>query len=149
MLGRQDFASAEWRLLRQAPTYAGLIVAAAQRGGFFWEALSIARTFTEAGAGHGHSRLLEDICAERPLLEHTRFRSPEELRKHGLDHIRAAVDLLAAKGEPADLDAYARFLVEIAEHAARAYPETRDPVSAAEHEAIAQITAAAGLAPQP
>ncbi len=133
MVGQQDFEPAEWQLLCQAPTYAGLVVAGAQRGGFFWEALSIARTFSEVRAHHGQSRLLDDICAERPLVEQTRFRSPEQLRRHGLDHIRAAVDLLAQKGEPADVDAYAyaRFLVEIADDVARAYPETDDPVSAA------------------
>jgi len=100
MVGQQDFEPAEWQLLCQAPTYAGLVVAGAQRGGLFWEALSIARTFSEVRAHHGQSRLLDDICAERPLVEQTRFRSPEQLRRHGLDHIRAAVDLLAQKASP-------------------------------------------------
>ena len=139
---RSTFSSAEWELLCLAPTYAGLIVAAAQRGGFFWEALSIAKTFAEVRAHQGANPLLDDICAERPLVEHTRFRSDEELRRHGFGHIRAAIELLERKAEPTDVDAYARFLTEIAEHVARAYPETAQPVSAAEEDAIAAVKAA-------
>jgi hypothetical protein len=142
---RADFEPDEWRLLCQAPAYAGLIISAAQRGGFFWEALSIARTFGDVRAHHGESRLLDEICAERPVVEHTRFRSPKELRRHGLAHIRAATHLLALKREPSEVDAYARFLVEIAERVANAYPESGERVSAAEREAIAEVRAAAGM----
>ena len=147
MVGRADFEPAEWRLVCQAPTYAGLIVAAAQRGGFLWEALSIARAFADVRARQGESLLLDEICAERPLVEHARFRSGRELRAHGLDHIRAAIGLLELKGEPGDADAFARFLVDVAERVARAYPETGESVSAAEEEAVAEVRAAAGLEP--
>jgi hypothetical protein len=67
----------------------------------------------------------------------------EELRRHGLEQIGAAIALLERKAEPADVDAYARFLTEVAEHVARAYPETEQPVSAAEEDAIAAVKAAA------
>ncbi len=148
MVGRADFEPAEWRLVCQAPTYAGLIVSAAQRGGFLWEALSIARAFADVRARQGESLLLDEICAERPLVEHARFRSGRELRAHGLDHIRSAIGLVELKGEPGDVDTFARFLAGIAERVARAYPETEEPVSAAEKEAIAEIRAAAGLEPR-
>jgi hypothetical protein len=65
--------------------------------------------------------------------------------KPGLEHIRAAVELLERKAEPDDADAFARFLVAIAERVARAYPESGEPVSAAEREAVAEVRAAAGL----
>ena len=142
MACRQDFTPAEWQLLHQAPTYAGLIVAAAQRGGFFWEAISIARTYTETRAHHGESQLLDDLVAERPQVEHTRFRSADEVRKHGLQHIRVAMELLRQKGDPEDVDRFAQFLLEIARNVARAYRETGDPVSQAEKTAMAEIEAA-------
>jgi len=100
MVGRSDFDSAEWRLLRQAPAYAGLIVAAAQRNGSFWEVLSIAQTSAEVRARHDENRLLDDIVTAQPLVERTRFHSADKLRAHGLAHIRGAMELLTEKAQP-------------------------------------------------
>ena len=61
MASRQDFEPAEWQLLCQAPTYAGLVVSTAQRGGSFWEALSIARAFSDVRLHQGQNQLLDEI----------------------------------------------------------------------------------------
>ena len=149
MAGRQDFTETEWHRLQQAATYAGLIVAAAQRGGFFWEAISIARTFTETAARHSDSELLDELVAERPEVERTRFRSADEVREHGLEHIHAAMEILREKGDANDTDAFARFLVEMAENVARAYRETGEPITQAEKTAVAEIQAAVRPLPRP
>jgi hypothetical protein len=145
LAGRQDFTPVEWQLLHQAATYAGLIVAAAQRGGFFWEAVSIARTFTQTRTQHSDSRLLDDLVAERPQVERTQFRSADEVREHGLQHIRAAMAIVRQKGDPVDIDAYARFLADTAENVARAYRETNEPITQPETTALAEIRAAVEL----
>jgi hypothetical protein len=67
------------------------------------------------------------------------------MREHGLEHIRAAVKLVALKGTRADVDAYARLLVAIAERVAQAYPDTGKRVSPTERIAVAEVTAATGL----
>ena len=67
------------------------------------------------------------------------------MRKHGLEHIRAAVKLVALKGTRADLDAYASLLVAIAERVAQVYPDTGKRVTPAERIAVAEVRAAAGL----
>lgn len=144
---RLAFEPAEWQLLCQAPTYAGLIVATAEHGGFFWEALSIARTFAEVRARHGENRLLDEIVAERPLVERTSLHSVDELCAHGLARIRAAIKLLEQKARPTDVDAFARFVLDIAEHVADAYPQRGRKVSDAENAALADVRAAVGLAP--
>jgi hypothetical protein len=97
MVGRADFEPAEWRAVRQAPTYAGLIVAAAQRGGFFWEAVSMAHTFAEAGARHGGNQLVHDVATAGPMVERLHFESTAELRAHGLEHIRRAIGIIEQK----------------------------------------------------
>jgi nucleotide-binding universal stress UspA family protein len=143
---RSTFTPAEWQLLCEAPTHAGLIVATAQSGGFFWEALSIARTYTEVRAEQGHSNpLLNDIVAGRPLVDHTRFRSIQAFREHGLAHIRAAIELLEKKAQPADVDAFARFVLGVAEHVAGAYPQSDEAVSEAEERALSDVRMALGL----
>jgi hypothetical protein len=96
VLDRDDFDPAEWQLLCHAPTYVGLVVATAQRGGRFWEVLEIGQTYSVVRAHHGASQTRDEICAERPLVERAGFHSAAE--QHGLQHIRAAVDLITAKG---------------------------------------------------
>src|SRR5262245_38500567 len=147
MARRQDFEPAEWQLLSEAATYAGLIVVLAQRGGSLWELLSIADAFADVRANAGQSQLLDDICAERPAIGRESFRSTPELRRHGLERIRAAVELVQRRADPADVEAFSSFLRHVAQAAAQAYPATDQPVSEAEADAIADVSAAATLAP--
>jgi hypothetical protein len=145
MADRRDFTQDEWQLLSEAPTYAGLIVVLSERGGSFWELVSIADTFAEVRAQVGESRLLDDIAAARPAIGRESFGSGSELRAHGLSRIRSAIELLRRTGEPADVEAVARFIVTVAEAAAGAFPHTAEPVSASEQDAIAAVRAAVGL----
>jgi hypothetical protein len=48
MTGKADFNDAEWKLLREAPTSAGMIVMEADRGGAIRETFSMAKAYTEA-----------------------------------------------------------------------------------------------------
>ena len=140
---RSTFDDEEWRLVRQAPTYAGLIVGSAQSGGSFWEVLSIARTYADVRAAQGHNLLLDDIIAEKPLAEHTRFR-----REYALAQIRGAIELLKMKAQPADVDAFAQFVLDVAERVAGAHPRKDEPVSAAEEHALSEVRTALGLNPE-
>ncbi len=139
MARRDDFTPAEWQLLRQDATSAGLIVCAAQRGGFFVEALALARSFK---AAHETDRLIDELVADGPVVEETRFRSAEDLRRRGLDEIRAAIGIIRRGGNREDADAYARFLLAVGEGVARAYRETDEPMTAAEEDALTDIAAA-------
>ena len=91
----------------------------------------------------GHNPLLDDIIAEKPLAEHTRFR-----REYALAQIRAAMELLKLKAQPTDVDAFARFVLDVAERVAGAYPPKDEPVSAAEERALSQVRTALGLKPE-
>jgi hypothetical protein len=145
MTGKADFTADEWHLIVEGPPTAGMIVLTAQRGGTFRETYSIAKSYAEARKRHGESALLDEIVSSKPELDHTRFHSPEELRAHGLEHLRAAVGLLESKA-PDDLDAYRSFAVSLAGNVADAHRERGNDANASEAEraAIAEIAEALG-----
>jgi hypothetical protein len=147
MTTKADFTPQEWELVLEGPPSAGLIVITAQRGGSVRETISMARAYAEARAQHGQSELLDEIVAAKPEIDHTRYGSPEELKAHLLEHLRDAVAVLERKAQPQELDAYRRFVVDLAERVARAHREGRhaeDPVSDQERAAIAEIEQALG-----
>jgi hypothetical protein len=149
MTGKADFNAEEWELVLGAPPSAGLLVATAQRGGTFRESFSIAKAYSEARQRRGDSELLDEIAAAKPEMDHTRFRSIEELEQHALQRIRDAVALVETKATPAEAEEYRAFVVELAQRVAEAHREgilglSGDRVSDSEREAIAKVKEAAG-----
>ena len=144
MTGKADFSEQEWKSVLEAPPSAGLIVVTAQRGGSFRETFAIAKSYAEAREQHGQSELLDEIASAKPAMDHTRYHSPEELRQHGLQHLRDAVSLLEQKATPQEVEDFRRFVVTLAENVANAHREGDVAVSDAERAAIEEITAALG-----
>jgi hypothetical protein len=123
MTGKADFNEAEWKLLREAPTSAGMIVMEADRGGAIRETFSMAKAYTEARTQHGASQLLDDIVSEKPEVDRTRAGSMEELRSKLLQNIRDAVALLDQKAAPEEVEEYRRFVTSVANRVADARRE--------------------------
>jgi uncharacterized protein YicC (UPF0701 family) len=140
MTGKGDFTEDEWRIVLEGPPSAGMIVVTAQRGGTFRETLAIAKAYVEARTHHGESELLDEIVSAKPEIDH-RYHSPEELKEHGLQHLRDAVELLERKATPAELDDYKRFVLNVADKVANAHREGGESVSADERAAIDAIAA--------
>jgi hypothetical protein len=150
MTTKDAFTPEEWTTLVQGPTGAGMYVVMAARGGMFRETVAMSKAYAEARAQHGESELLDAIVAARPSTDHTRSHSPEELRDRTLDRLRAAVELLAAKATPEEVDGYRRFVRALADRVAVAHHEDGQPVNPAEAEALERIADALGTtAPQP
>ena len=145
MTGKADFTEEEWHLVVQGPPTAGMIVLTAQRGGTFRETFSIAKSYVEARKQHGASELLDEIVSSKPELDRTRYHSPEELRQHGLQHLRDAVALLETKA-PGEVEPYRKFAVGLAGNVADAHREhgNDDNASDAERAAITEIAGALG-----
>ena len=142
MTTKSDFTTEEWQLVLEAPPSAGMIVVTAQRGGSFRESIAIAKAYVEARQQHGESELLDEIVAAKPERDHTHYHSPEELKEHGLQHLRDSVGLLEKKATPGELDEYRRFIVTLSQKVAAAHREDGRAVSEAEQAAIDAITAA-------
>jgi hypothetical protein len=149
MTGKADFSPEEWEVVLKGPPSAGMIVITAQRGGTFRESFSMAKSYGEARKQHGESQLLDEIASTKPEIDRTRYHSPEELKEHGLQHLREAVELLEQKATPEEVDEYRRFVLTLANRAADAHKEgflglSGERVSEAERAAVAEIAEALG-----
>jgi hypothetical protein len=142
MTGKSDFSPEEWKTVLEGPPSAGLLVAAAQRGGTFRESFSIAKSYAEARKQAGESQLLDEITAAKPEIDHTRFHTADELKQHCLG-------VLEGKATPEEVAEYKQFVKSLAEHVAEAHREgflglSGERVSEAERAAVAEISEALG-----
>jgi hypothetical protein len=140
MTGKTDFTEEEWDLLLEGPPSAGMIVVTAQGGGTIRETFAIGKAYVEARQQHGESQLLDEIVAAKPEVDHTRYRTAEELKQHGLQHLRDAVELLGRKATPDEVEGYRRFVLMLTEKVANAHREGAAAVSDAERVAIDEIS---------
>ncbi|MET8153653.1 hypothetical protein ACIBSW_19675 [Actinoplanes sp. NPDC049668] len=144
MTTKSAFTPEEWKSVLEGPPTAGLIVITASRGGTFRETIAMSKAYLDARALHGESELLDEIAAAKPQADHTRYRSFEDMKEHGLQHLRDAVALLEGKATAQEVDAYRRFVLALADKVAEAHREHGQTVSPGEAAAIEQISAALG-----
>jgi hypothetical protein len=144
MTTKAAFSPEEWTAVLEGPPAAGMIVVTAARGGMFRETLAMSKAYVEARQLHGQSELLDEIVAANPKADHTRYRSFDELKNNGLQHLREAVALLESKATAEEVDGYRRFVLTVANKVAAAHREDGQSVSPPEADAIEQITTALG-----
>ena len=144
MTGKAAFSEQEWKTILEGPPSAGMILVTAGRGGTIRETLAIGKAYAEARKQHGSSELLDEIIAAKPEIDHTRYHSFEELKEHGLQHLRDAVAVLGAKATPDEVNDYRGFVVALAERVAHAHREDGVEVSPPEQAAIDEISASLG-----
>lgn len=150
MTTKTDFTPEEWKLVLEGPPSAGMIVITAEHGGTIRETFTMAKAYAEARKLHGQSELLDEIVSAKPVIDHTRYHSPDELKEHCLAHLRDAVALLDTKATPQEVDDYKRFTVNLAEKVAGAHREHEhgdQPISDAEQAAVAAVADALGAEP--
>jgi hypothetical protein len=139
MTGKADFTPEEWELVREGPPTAGMVALTAEKGGSFRESWALAKAYTEARKEHGESELLDALVAEKPDLK--RYKTPDELETQGLGRLTEAVALLEQKASPAEVAAYKKFALDVAEQVAEAHKEGEGAVSEGERAAIEKIAA--------
>ena len=144
MTGKAAFSEQEWKTILEGPPSAGMILVTAGRGGTIRETLAIGKAYAEARKQHGSSELLDEIIAAKPEIDHTRYHSFDELKEHGLQHLRDAVAVLGAKATPDEVNDYRGFVVALAERVAHAHREDGVDVSPPEQAAIDEISASLG-----
>lgn len=142
MTTKAAFTPEEWTVVLEGPPTAGMIVITAAHGGMFRETIAMSKAYAEARAEHGESELLDEIVAAKPQVDHTRYRSAEELKEHGLGRLRDAAALLESKATAEERDDYRRFVLALASRVAAAHKEHGQAVSPAEAAAIEEVTAA-------
>ena len=148
MTGKAAFTQQEWETVLQGPPSAGVIVVMAQRGGTFRETFAIGKAYAKAREQHGESELLDEIVSAKPEVDHTHYKSVEELKQHGLQNLRDAIEVLERKATPDEVEGYRRFVLMLADKVANAHREHGVAVSDAERAAIDDISTSLGTAGQ-
>jgi hypothetical protein len=141
MTARSDFDEAEWQLIAEGPTTAGMIVIRAEGGGTFRETIALAHAYADARKQHGQSELLDQIVSSKPQFDRHRYRTPAELHEEGLARIGQAVAVLRSKSTPREVDDYGSFVVTLAEVVAAAHAEHGRKISPGEQAAVDAIRA--------
>jgi hypothetical protein len=137
MAGKSDFSETEWETLQKGVTGAGLLVSVSDKGFFdtFKEAGALAKHLNEAREGHESELVRELGRAHRSGFGLAA--TPDEVERETIESLRSAVPLLKRKA-PDEVDAYASFVIGVAESVATA----AKGVGAGETAAIEKIRAA-------
>jgi hypothetical protein len=137
---KADFTEEEWKALQSGASGAGMLVAISDSG--FWD------TFKEASALAKHvnaAHTANESALVREIADHLHSSlfgvtaSPQEVEQGTFDSLHAGIVALQAKS-PEDLDAYRKFVLDIAQSVA----EAAHGVAPAESAAIEKIKSALG-----
>jgi len=149
MTTKADFNAEEWDRLRQGPSAAAVMVIAAERGGTIRESVAVGSAYSEAAQSSGG--LLAELASDSPKIEREALGTREELPVRGPQIISEAVSLIEAKASPEDVEAFKRFCLDVAEHAAEATKSGGflgiggKRISEAESSVLDQIAATLGI----
>ncbi len=137
MAGKSDFTEQEWETLQKGVTGGGLLISVSDKGFFdtFKEAGALAKHLNEAREGHD-SQLVRELSQVRGS-GFGLTSSPGEVERETLEALPAAISILKQKA-PDEVDAYASFVVGVAESVAQA----AKGVGTGESAAIEKIRAA-------
>lgn len=123
MTKKADFNADEWSTIAEGPLLAGMRVVTAGRGGTIRESMAMGQTYARARQQHGESELLDDLVSAPPSLDPNRVRSAGDIGRASSERLQGALQILQGKASPAEVDAYKRFVLEVAEAAAHAHKE--------------------------
>src|SRR4051794_35336966 len=123
MTEKAEFNAEEWSTILEGPATAGLIVVSAEKGGSIREAIGIAKAYAAAAKETEGPGLLKEIVSAKPEVDRERYKTAEALRTEGIEAVQEAVQVLEGKAQPDEVEAYKRFILKVAETAARAHKE--------------------------
>ncbi len=123
MTKKADFNADEWSTIAEGPLLAGMRVVTAARGGTIRESIAMGQTYAKARQEEGGSELLDDLVSAPPTVDPNRAREAGDLARASSERLREALGLLEQKASPDEADAYKRFVLAVAEAAARAHKE--------------------------
>ncbi|MBA3298851.1 MAG: hypothetical protein H0U24_02105 [Thermoleophilaceae bacterium] len=123
MTKKADFNADEWSTIAEGPLLAGMRVITAARGGTIRESLAMGQTYAKARQQQGESELLDDLVAAPPSVDPERVRAAGDIGRASSERLREALQLLEQKASPEEVEAYKRFVMSLAEAAAKAHKE--------------------------
>jgi hypothetical protein len=154
MTSKADFNAEEWSTVVNGPLYAGMRVISADRGGTLREGMAMGRVYQQARQQHGESELLDELVRSPASMDADQIREAGgDIGAVATQQLRDAIGILEAKATPAELDAYKRFVMTVAQAVAGAHKEGGflgiggKQISDAENQALDEISTALGPPP--
>jgi hypothetical protein len=158
MANQTSFTRGEWDLLGDAPLAACAAIALSEPGGGEREADAVLRGWREAADLFPDSELIQALVRELDPGTREATAPPESpgeptfdaIVDEALDLCRRAVDLLAGRAAPEEIEDYQRFVLHLARRVAGAAAEGGvfglggEPVSRAERAVLREIADALG-----
>lgn len=123
MTTKADFNAEEWSMVVEGPVLAGMRVVAASRGGTLRESVAMGRVYTEARQGQGDSALLDELVSSPPAVDPQRLQGAGDVAAASSERLREALGVLRQKASADDVEAYKRFVMDVATAAAEAHKE--------------------------
>jgi hypothetical protein len=105
------------------------------------------QVYAQARQHHGESELLDELVSSPPALDPERLRASGDVGAASSERLREALAILKEKASADEIEAYRRFVVNLAEAAAKAHKEGGfvgiggKPVSEREQAALDEIAA--------
>jgi hypothetical protein len=81
------------------------------------------KVYSEARRQQGQSELLDDLVSTAPAVDSRQVPQGADIADVSRERLREAVQLLEQKASPEEAEAYKRFVLQVAEAAARAHKE--------------------------
>jgi hypothetical protein len=155
MTRKPDFNAEEWSTVVDAPLYAGMRVISADRGGKLRETVAMVRVYQAAREHHGESDLLDELVKSPPSIDANKVREAgADIAAIATSKLHEAIGILGEKATPAEVDAYKRFVMTVAQAVASAHKEGGflgiggKQISDAENQALDEISSALGPPPK-
>jgi hypothetical protein len=123
MATKADFNAEEWSTVVEGPVLAGMRVVAASRGGTLRESVAIGRVYAEARQRQGESELLDELVSSPPGVDPQKLQGAADIAAVSGERLREALSVLNERGSAGDVEAYKRFVLDVARAAAEAHKE--------------------------
>jgi hypothetical protein len=150
MTTKADFNAEEWATVVEGPVLAGMRVVTADRGGTIRESLAMGKVYQQARQQQGDSGLVDELVSSPPAMDQERLRAAGDVAAATTERLREALGILGEKASPEEVEAYKRFVLNVAEAAAKAHKEGGfigiggKQVSQSEQAALDEIAATLG-----
>jgi hypothetical protein len=123
MATKADFNAEEWSTVVEGPVLAGMRVVAASRGGTLRESVAIGRVYAEARQRQGESGFLDELVSSPPGIDRQSLQGAGDITAVSSERLREALGILNARASSGEVEAYKRFVLDVAQAAAEAHKE--------------------------
>ena len=147
MTSKADFNAEEWTTVVEGPVLAGLRVVPRTWRRDHPRERGRRKVYAAARQAQGESELLDALVSSPPGVDTQQVRAGGDLATVSSERLREALRILRDKATPEEVDQFKRFVMEVAEAAAKAHKEGGfigiggKPISAEEQVALDEIQA--------